>query len=144
MSSILCQCGNEACVKVVSKEGPNNGKEFFSCATRACKFFKWVLEEAKTYPPRYGGFNAPRRSDATVGITKRPRDDATSETEPDDAPEAKKVKYENGMVSRANEDLLLALARSVATLQTSIERCLTLEANLRGTTAVSADVNKAF
>lgn len=39
--SDMCHCGNEAAVKVVRKEGRNQGRWFATCATQTCKFFKW-------------------------------------------------------------------------------------------------------
>lgn len=39
--SDICECGNEAAVKQVRKEGRNQGRWFATCATRTCKFFKW-------------------------------------------------------------------------------------------------------
>ncbi|KAF0980273.1 hypothetical protein FDP41_013487 [Naegleria fowleri] len=36
-----CSCGVMASRNVVKKQGPNQGRVFFSCASRSCKFFKW-------------------------------------------------------------------------------------------------------
>jgi hypothetical protein len=36
-----CDCGKPAVLKTVQKEGPNKGKEFFTCSSGDCKFFKW-------------------------------------------------------------------------------------------------------
>ena len=38
----MCKCGNQSIPKFVQKEGPNKGREFYTCATRDCDFFQWV------------------------------------------------------------------------------------------------------
>jgi hypothetical protein len=38
----VCLCENPARKVTVKKEGPNNGREFYTCANNQCKFFKWA------------------------------------------------------------------------------------------------------
>jgi hypothetical protein len=42
MTTPVCQCGNEAVQKITQKDGENKGRPFWTCSTRACKFFKWA------------------------------------------------------------------------------------------------------
>ena len=43
LPNINCQCPNTLAKKLVtSKEGPNQGRPFYTCAERKCKFFKWA------------------------------------------------------------------------------------------------------
>lgn len=42
-SKIRCNCKNtNAALKRVNKDGPNQGKLFYSCSSRKCKFFMWA------------------------------------------------------------------------------------------------------
>ncbi len=44
-ADVLCGCGTPAKHLVSKKEGPNQGRAFYACATpRECKFFKWADE----------------------------------------------------------------------------------------------------
>jgi hypothetical protein len=36
-----CDCNEKAVERVVKKEGPNQGKTFYTCLKNACKFFKF-------------------------------------------------------------------------------------------------------
>jgi len=35
------KCGSPMAVRTVKKEGPNKGRQFYSCLTKACNGFKW-------------------------------------------------------------------------------------------------------
>lgn len=37
----LCDCGNPSLLQYVRKEGPNQGREFYTCPSRECGFFQW-------------------------------------------------------------------------------------------------------
>ncbi len=42
--TVVCNCGNEAVLRTVQKEGPNKGKEFYTCSKprdEQCRFFEW-------------------------------------------------------------------------------------------------------
>ncbi|MBN3306928.1 TOP3A topoisomerase, partial [Amia calva] len=38
----VCNCGQEAIILTVRKEGPNQGRQFYKCNTGSCNFFLWV------------------------------------------------------------------------------------------------------
>jgi DNA topoisomerase III len=38
---IYCHCSNLAALKSVRKEGPNQGRQFYSCGQNSCSFFAW-------------------------------------------------------------------------------------------------------
>ena len=41
-NTMMCTCGISASLHTVRKEGPNTGREFFSCGNnKACTFFLW-------------------------------------------------------------------------------------------------------
>lgn len=46
----ICLCGNASQMLLVTKEGSNKGREFYSCANRVCKFFKWVDSPSSSAP----------------------------------------------------------------------------------------------
>lgn len=50
-SQLLCQCGSEATSFVSKKEGPNQGRRFWTCGERRCKFFQWDGERIVEAPP---------------------------------------------------------------------------------------------
>ena len=42
--TVVCNCGNEAVLRIVMKEGPNKGKQFYGCSKpqeEQCRFFEW-------------------------------------------------------------------------------------------------------
>lgn len=39
---IVCYCSNSATLLTVRKEGPNQGRQFYSCSSKACNFFHWA------------------------------------------------------------------------------------------------------
>ncbi|XP_078229244.1 DNA topoisomerase 3-alpha isoform X3 [Callithrix jacchus] len=41
-NSVTCNCGQEAVLLTVRKEGPNQGRQFFKCNTGSCNFFLWA------------------------------------------------------------------------------------------------------
>lgn len=47
---IECNCNQAATLRTVSKDGPNKGRQFYSCAKpmgQSCNFFKWADEVTK-------------------------------------------------------------------------------------------------
>jgi hypothetical protein len=58
----LCFCGNETAIKSTQKAGPNQGREFYTCLNRTCKFFQWVPSSAPAAaaPPPHPDFFEPR------------------------------------------------------------------------------------
>lgn len=41
-SSVICNCGQEAALLTVRKEGPNQGRPFYKCPGGSCSFFLWA------------------------------------------------------------------------------------------------------
>ncbi|XP_077591384.1 DNA topoisomerase 3-alpha [Stigmatopora nigra] len=39
---IVCNCGQDATLLTVRKEGPNHGRKFYKCHSGACNFFLWA------------------------------------------------------------------------------------------------------
>jgi hypothetical protein len=75
----LCDCGVATVKRECRKEGPNQGREFYSCQT--CRFFQWAdAKKRPANPPR------PRREEPR----KRARED--DETDEEDSTRKKKRK----------------------------------------------------
>ncbi|XP_016051963.1 PREDICTED: DNA topoisomerase 3-alpha isoform X2 [Miniopterus natalensis] len=41
-NSVICNCGQEAVLLTVRKEGPNQGRQFYKCQAGSCSFFLWA------------------------------------------------------------------------------------------------------
>lgn len=44
VSVVMCKCEEEAVLRTVQKEGPNKGKQFYTCSKpreQQCQFFEW-------------------------------------------------------------------------------------------------------
>lgn len=41
-NSVTCNCGQEALLLTVRKEGPNQGRQFYKCGSGGCSFFLWA------------------------------------------------------------------------------------------------------
>ncbi|XP_069917654.1 DNA topoisomerase 3-alpha isoform X2 [Oryctolagus cuniculus] len=41
-NSVVCNCGQEAVLLTVRKEGPNQGRQFYKCGAGGCSFFLWA------------------------------------------------------------------------------------------------------
>ncbi|XP_008820178.1 DNA topoisomerase 3-alpha [Nannospalax galili] len=41
-NSVTCNCGQEAVLLTVRKEGPNQGRHFYKCSGGSCNFFLWA------------------------------------------------------------------------------------------------------
>lgn len=55
--AIVCNCGQDAILLTVRKDGPNQGRQFYKCNTGNCNFFLWANEcgqpgSAALPPPR--------------------------------------------------------------------------------------------
>nr|XP_035929406.1 DNA topoisomerase 3-alpha [Halichoerus grypus] len=50
-NSVTCNCGQEAVLLTVRKEGPNQGRQFYKCHSGGCSFFLW----ADSSPSEAGG-----------------------------------------------------------------------------------------
>ncbi|XP_036749885.2 DNA topoisomerase 3-alpha isoform X3 [Manis pentadactyla] len=64
-NSVTCNCGQEALLLTVRKEGPNQGRQFYKCNGGNCNFFLW----ADSSPPEAGGLppSASRPPGGSVG-----------------------------------------------------------------------------
>ncbi|XP_068002650.1 DNA topoisomerase 3-alpha isoform X2 [Melanerpes formicivorus] len=45
--AVMCNCGSEALLLTVRKEGPNQGRQFYKCSASACNFFLWADQQAE-------------------------------------------------------------------------------------------------
>ncbi|CAK7317251.1 DNA topoisomerase 3-alpha [Vulpes lagopus] len=45
-NSVTCNCGQEAVLLTVRKEGPNQGRQFYKCGGGGCDFFLWADSSA--------------------------------------------------------------------------------------------------
>ncbi|XP_058013466.1 DNA topoisomerase 3-alpha isoform X2 [Ahaetulla prasina] len=58
--AVMCNCGEEALLLTVRKEGPNQGRQFYKCNTGNCRFFLWSdQQEPDNRPNGTSGFLAP-------------------------------------------------------------------------------------
>uniref|UniRef100_A0A8B9L0I2 DNA topoisomerase n=1 Tax=Astyanax mexicanus TaxID=7994 RepID=A0A8B9L0I2_ASTMX len=48
-NAVVCNCGVDALLLTVRKEGPNQGRQFYKCNTGNCKFFLWADESAEQH-----------------------------------------------------------------------------------------------
>ncbi|XP_061849050.1 DNA topoisomerase 3-alpha isoform X1 [Colius striatus] len=44
-NAVVCNCGSEALLLTVRKEGPNQGRRFYKCNAGACNFFLWADQQ---------------------------------------------------------------------------------------------------
>ncbi|XP_033827108.1 DNA topoisomerase 3-alpha [Periophthalmus magnuspinnatus] len=42
--AVVCNCGQDAVLLTVRKEGPNQGRQFYKCSAGSCNFFLWASE----------------------------------------------------------------------------------------------------
>lgn len=55
--AIVCNCGLDAVLLTVRKDGPNQGRQFYKCNTGDCKFFLWADQPDEQGAP--GGSRGP-------------------------------------------------------------------------------------
>jgi DNA topoisomerase-3 len=65
-NSVTCNCGQEAVLLTVRKEGPNQGRQFYKCNSGSCNFFLWADGNHPTTgrPPT----SAPRPPSSSLGL----------------------------------------------------------------------------
>ena len=59
-----CKCDEEAVVRVVKKEGKNQGKHFYGCKNQKCDFFTWTDDKAsvpKTGTQKFSSKNSKKK-----------------------------------------------------------------------------------
>uniref|UniRef100_A0A670JML9 DNA topoisomerase n=1 Tax=Podarcis muralis TaxID=64176 RepID=A0A670JML9_PODMU len=44
-NAVVCNCGEEAVLLTVRKEGPNQGRQFYKCSAGSCNFFLWADQQ---------------------------------------------------------------------------------------------------
>ncbi|KAM7386484.1 hypothetical protein PAMA_009204 [Pampus argenteus] len=52
---IVCNCGQDALLLTVRKEGPNQGRQFYKCNAGSCNFFLWADQPSQQGPPQSRG-----------------------------------------------------------------------------------------
>ncbi|XP_026878009.1 DNA topoisomerase 3-alpha [Electrophorus electricus] len=71
--AVVCNCGQDALLLTVRKEGPNQGRQFYKCSTGGCKFFLWADQPNDQHGPagsRGHGLPPPRPS---LGLGSAPQ-----------------------------------------------------------------------
>ncbi|KAK3091602.1 hypothetical protein FSP39_021083 [Pinctada imbricata] len=58
--TVVCNCGSDAIMLTVRKEGPNTGRQFYKCGNSQCNFFLWADEADGGGGGRGGGQNENR------------------------------------------------------------------------------------
>uniref|UniRef100_A0A669QA73 DNA topoisomerase n=1 Tax=Phasianus colchicus TaxID=9054 RepID=A0A669QA73_PHACC len=75
-NAVVCNCGNEAMLLTVRKEGPNQGRQFYKCSASTCNFFLWSDQQSEdrssaalrgSAPPQAFGARGPANSQRPVG-----------------------------------------------------------------------------
>ncbi|KAJ8345175.1 hypothetical protein SKAU_G00293680 [Synaphobranchus kaupii] len=72
----VCNCGQDAVLLTVRKEGPNQGRQFYKCNTGNCNFFLWAAQPGEQSAQAGGGSfpsqtpRPPRPSMSFGGITQ--------------------------------------------------------------------------
>ncbi|KAH8929181.1 prokaryotic type I DNA topoisomerase [Atractiella rhizophila] len=70
--TVRCQCGLEAVLLTVAKEGPNMGRQFYKCSKLSdaakCSFFQWTDEPARTPTKDIGLWPVQNRKKGTRGV----------------------------------------------------------------------------
>lgn len=75
---IVCNCGQDALLLTVRKDGPNQGRQFYKCNTGSCSFFLWAdqpSEQQEAPQSRGAPLQAPRTSQPprpSVGFRNTP------------------------------------------------------------------------
>ncbi|XP_060059192.1 DNA topoisomerase 3-alpha isoform X2 [Erinaceus europaeus] len=54
-NSVTCNCGQEALLLTVRKEGPNQGRQFYKCSGGSCNFFLWADSQPGARAPPSSG-----------------------------------------------------------------------------------------
>ncbi|XP_076607612.1 LOW QUALITY PROTEIN: DNA topoisomerase 3-alpha [Chaetodon auriga] len=52
---IVCNCGQDALLLTVRKDGPNQGRQFYKCNTGSCNFFLWADQPSQQGALQSGG-----------------------------------------------------------------------------------------
>ncbi|XP_064376158.1 DNA topoisomerase 3-alpha isoform X2 [Dromaius novaehollandiae] len=60
-NAVTCNCGNEAVLLTVRKEGPNQGRQFYKCSASTCNFFLWADQQSEDRGNAAPPVSAPHR-----------------------------------------------------------------------------------
>lgn len=52
---IVCNCGQDALLLTVRKDGPNQGRQFYKCNSGSCNFFLWADQPSQEGAPQSRG-----------------------------------------------------------------------------------------
>lgn len=52
---IVCNCGQDALLLTVRKDGPNQGRQFYKCNAGSCNFFLWADQPSQQGAPQSRG-----------------------------------------------------------------------------------------
>lgn len=74
---IVCNCGQDALLLTVRKDGPNQGRQFYKCNSGSCNFFLWADQSSQQEEPQSRGLplRAPQASQPprpSVGLRNAP------------------------------------------------------------------------
>ncbi|KAM8824210.1 DNA topoisomerase 3-alpha isoform 1-T1 [Synchiropus picturatus] len=58
---IVCNCGQDALLLTVRKDGPNQGRQFYKCNGGTCNFFLWAGEPSQPGAPQSRGPTLPQQ-----------------------------------------------------------------------------------
>ncbi|XP_068606461.1 DNA topoisomerase 3-alpha [Brachionichthys hirsutus] len=53
--AIVCNCGQDALLLTVRKDGPNHGRQFYKCNAGSCNFFLWADQPSQQGAPQSRG-----------------------------------------------------------------------------------------
>lgn len=57
--AIVCNCGQDALLLTVRKDGPNQGRQFYKCNAGSCNFFLWADQPSQQGAPQNRGLPPP-------------------------------------------------------------------------------------
>ncbi|XP_065540765.1 DNA topoisomerase 3-alpha isoform X2 [Lathamus discolor] len=72
-NAVVCNCGNEALLLTVRKEGPNQGRQFYKCSASTCNFFLWAdqqPEDRNNAVPRGSALHQPSAGRGPAGFQR--------------------------------------------------------------------------
>ena len=106
-----CKCGRASEIKVVKKEGPTQGKEFFACSQpqeQSCGFFQWVVPQAPKQTKKRPF------SEWSASTSAPPRDDSKDAV----------LMQTNAKIAAVLEETVISLTNRVAVLEQHIENLM--------------------
>ncbi|XP_049417740.1 DNA topoisomerase 3-alpha [Epinephelus fuscoguttatus] len=69
---IVCNCGQDALLLTVRKDGPNQGRQFYKCNAGNCNFFLWADQPSQQGAPQSRGPPLPAPSRPSLGVSNHP------------------------------------------------------------------------